>query len=121
MLQRLAAAGVEHPVACTSGNPSVAGMLLLAQTRVRYHGDFDWLGISIARRIFDRGARPWRFGRDDNLEAVNRLPLGNRLALSGCAEATPWDEELGRTMAATDIAVHEEAIVDLLADLRQVP
>ena len=83
VLQRLAAAGVEHPVACMSGNPAAAGMTLLARAVVLYHGDFDWPGIAIARRIFDRGARPWRFGRMDYVDAVGRLPADNRLGLSG--------------------------------------
>lgn len=119
VLQRLAAAGVQRPAACMSGNPAAAGMALLARTTVRYHGDFDWPGIAIARRIFDRGAHPWRFGHDDYMSAVDRLPAENRLSLSGRAEATPWDEGLGAAMAVADVAVHEEAIVDLLlADLR---
>ena len=38
---------------------------------------------------------------------------------SGRAEGTPWDECLCAAMTAADVAVHEEAIVDLLlADLR---
>jgi hypothetical protein len=33
--------------------------------------------------------------------------------------ATPWDEALGATMTAADVAVHEELTVDmLLSDLR---
>jgi uncharacterized protein (TIGR02679 family) len=119
VLQRLAAAEVERPVACMSGNPAAAGMVLLKRTVVHYHGDFDWPGIAIARRIFERGARPWRFGRDDYVDAVDRLPAENRLGLSGRAEATPWDHGLRAAMTAADVAVHEEAIVDLLlADLR---
>jgi uncharacterized protein (TIGR02679 family) len=119
VLQRLATAGVQRPVACLSGNPAAAGMVLLERTVVRYHGDFDWPGIAIARRIFDRGAQPWRLGRDDYLQAVDRLPADSRLGLSGRAEATPWDEGLGAAMTATDVAVHEEAIVGLLlADLQ---
>jgi uncharacterized protein (TIGR02679 family) len=119
VLQRLAAAGVERPVTCLSGNPSAAGMALLARSAVRYHGDFDWPGIAIARRIFGRGAVPWRFGRDDYAQAVEQLPADSRLGLSGRAEATPWDEELSPAMVAADVAVHEETIVDLLlADLR---
>ncbi len=85
---------------------------------VRYHGDFDWPGIAIARRIIERGAAPWRLGYDDYLDAVERLPADNRLALTGRAEASPWDEQLQSVMIATDVAVHEEAIIDrLLADL----
>jgi uncharacterized protein (TIGR02679 family) len=119
VLQRLAAAGVERPVACMSGNPAAAGMALLGRTVVRYHGDFDWPGIAIARRIFDRGAQPWRFGRDDYVDAIDRLDADRRLGLSGRAEATPWDEGLRAAMTAADVAVHEEAIVHLLlADLR---
>lgn len=119
VLQRLATAGVEHPVACMSGNPAAAGMTLLARTVVLYHGDFDWPGIAIARRVFDRGARPWRFGRIDYVDAVDRLPTDNRLALSGRIQATPWDEGLSATMTAADVAVHEELTVDLLlSDLR---
>jgi uncharacterized protein (TIGR02679 family) len=101
-----------------SGNPAAAGIALLTRAAVRYHGDFDWPGIAIARRVFDRGAQPWRFGRADYLAAVERLPADSRLGLTGRAEATPWDEELGAAMAAADIAVHEETIMDqLLADL----
>jgi uncharacterized protein (TIGR02679 family) len=119
VLQRLAAAGVEHPVACMSGNPAAAGMTLLARTVVLYHGDFDWPGIAIARRVFDRGAHPWRFGRIDYIDAVDRLPADNRLSLSGRMQATPWDEGLTAAMTAADVAVHEELTVDvLLSDLR---
>ena len=119
VLQRLAAAGVDRPVACTSGNPAAAGMLLLARSAVRYHGDFDWPGIAIARRIIGRGARPWRFGHTDYHDAAERLPASGRLALTGRAEPTPWDEELSAAMAAANVAVHEEAIAGLLlADLR---
>jgi uncharacterized protein (TIGR02679 family) len=119
VLQRLAAAGVDRPLACTSGNPAAAGMLLLSRTAVRYHGDFDWPGIAIARRIIERDAEPWRFGRADYDEAVEHLRADRRLALTGRVEATPWDQALSPAMAATNVAVHEEAIVDLLlADLR---
>ena len=119
VLQRLAMAGVEHPVACMSGNPAAAGMILLTRTDMLYHGDFDWPGIAIAGRIFDQGARPWRFGRIDYIDAVDRLPADNRLGLSGPIQATPWDETLGATMTAADVAVHEELTIDvLLTDLR---
>ena len=38
--------------------------------------------------------------------------------LTGRAETTPWDSELSPAMRAANVAVHEEAIVDLLlADL----
>jgi uncharacterized protein (TIGR02679 family) len=121
VLQYLAAAGVDRPVACLSGNPAAAGIALLARaaaslTTVRYHGDFDWPGIAIARRVFERGARPWRFGRADYLAAVERLPADHRLGLTGGAEATPWDETLSSAMTSAGIAVHEESIMDQLVD-----
>jgi uncharacterized protein (TIGR02679 family) len=85
---------------------------------VRYHGDFDWPGIAIARRIIGQGAQPWRLGWADDREAVERLPAGRRLTLTGRAETTPWDSRLSPAMTADNVAVHEEAIVDLLlADL----
>jgi uncharacterized protein (TIGR02679 family) len=118
VLQRLAAAGVDRPLACTSGNPAAAGSLLLGRAVVRYHGDFDWPGIAIARRIIGQRAQPWRLGCADYYEAVERLPAGRRLMLTGRAETTPWDSGLSPAMIAANVAVHEEAIVDLLlADL----
>jgi uncharacterized protein (TIGR02679 family) len=119
VLQRLATACVPYPVACLSGNPAAAGLTLLARTTVRYHGDFDWPGIAIAQRIFNCGAHPWRFGRTDYLDAVDRLPADNRLTLSGRIQPTPWDGDLSAAMTASDVAVHEELTVDvLLSDLR---
>jgi uncharacterized protein (TIGR02679 family) len=118
VLQRIADSGVDRPLACTSGNPSAAGSLLLRRAVVRYHGDFDWPGIAIARRIIEQGAQPWRLGSVDYEEAAERLPAGRRLALTGRTEATPWDPALSAAMKAANVAVHEEAIVDLLlADL----
>lgn len=114
VLQRLAAAGVDRPLLCTSGNPSAAGAMLLDRLEVRYHGDFDWPGIAIARRLIDRGVTPWRLGRADYLEGVDRLPTDRRLPLTGRVETTPWDDELQTAMLAADVAVHEEAMIDLL-------
>lgn len=119
VLQALASAGLDRPLACVSGNPAAAGVVLLVRSTVRYHGDFDWPGIAIARRVFGLGARPWRFGHVDYAAGVERLPPGNRLGLTGHAQPTPWDERLRAAMTAADVAVHEEALIDqLLADLR---
>lgn len=118
VLQAVAAAGFDRPTACLSGNPAAAGVVLLARCAVLYHGDFDWPGVGIARRVFELGARPWRFGAVDYVAGVERLPVDNRLGLSGQAQATPWDEGLREAMVAADVAVHEEALIDLLlADL----
>jgi len=40
--------------------------------------------------------------------------VDNRLGLSGQAQVTPWDEGLREAMVAADVAVHEEALIDLL-------
>jgi uncharacterized protein (TIGR02679 family) len=116
VLQRLATAGVDRPLACTSGNPAAAGMVLLSRTAVRYHGDFDWPGIAIARRIIERGAQPWRLARADYCDAIERLPADRKLALTGRVENTPWDTGLAPAMQAANVAVHEEAIVGLLLE-----
>ena len=94
-------------------------MTLLASTVVLYRSDFDWPGIAIARRIFDRGARPRRFVRTAYVDAFDRLPADRRLGQSGRGQTAPWDEGLSAAMAAADVAVHEELTVDvLLSDLR---
>lgn len=86
--QHLVAVGVDRTVACMSGNPA-AGITLLARSMVGDHGDSDWPGIAIARRIFGLGAQPWRSGRVDYVTAVERLPADNRFGLTGRAQATP--------------------------------
>jgi hypothetical protein len=55
----------------------------------------------------------------DCVDAVERLPVGHRLGLTGRAQATPWDERLNAAMTAADVAVHEELTADVLvSDLR---
>lgn len=36
--------------------------------------------------------------------------------LTGRVEATPWDDELPTAMVTADVAVHEEALIDVLLD-----
>jgi uncharacterized protein (TIGR02679 family) len=121
VLQAAAAAGVSAPVICLSGNPASAGLMLLSRLAVRYHGDFDWPGVAIARRLFSVGAEPWRMGAADYLAAVAGIESQVGLPLTGNSEPTPWDEDLGATMRRTNVAVHEEALLDLLlGDLTSV-
>jgi uncharacterized protein (TIGR02679 family) len=123
VMQAAARAGVPGALLCLSGNPSSAGVLLLAAlltagVEMRYHGDFDWPGVAIAGRVFASGAMPWRMGVGDYRNALAGLPSPRRLPLSGPPIATPWDEDLGRAMHALGVAVHEESLLDvLLADL----
>lgn len=106
------------PLLCTEGRPSTAFHQLAAAVdgELRYHGDFDWPGISIADSVMARhGARPWRFGAADYLAGVR----ADSIALSGAARPTPWDPSLGEAMVSTGKIVYEEAVVGLLvADLR---
>ncbi|MFK0246831.1 TIGR02679 family protein [Amycolatopsis azurea] len=119
ILQAAARAGTGRPLLCTSGNPATVALrvvdrLIAEGAVVRYHGDFDPAGLRIAARLFDRGARPWRFGAEDYLAAVSSA----RLPLTGVVPETPWSPGLVAAMEKHQVAVHEEALVDtLLADL----
>ncbi|WP_405136421.1 TIGR02679 family protein [Nocardia sp. NBC_01388] len=116
VLQRAAETGVRQPLACFSGNPSSAGMLLAERISIRYHGDFDWPGIAIAARLFAAGAQPWRMDASHYVAAVGSgIP---RIPLTGRPIETPWDTRLQSEMMHYELAVHEESILDyLLADL----
>ncbi len=115
VLQALAEAGVDQPLVCLSGNPSAAGLALVGRVDLRYHGDFDWPGIAIARRLFTAGARPWRMNADDYLAAVSAHQNTTRLTLSGRSEPTPWSPDLEAAMIRAGVAVHEESVIDALA------
>jgi len=46
--------------------------------RLRYHGDFDWGGLTIGNFVMrEFGAEPWRFGKTDYLAAAAKhgIPL----------------------------------------------
>lgn len=126
VLQAAARAGVERVLVCTSGNPSSAGWMLLrsllaAGAEVAYHGDFDWPGVAIAGRVLEAGAQPWRMGADDYRAAAAQAGNGG-IELAGSPVRTPWDPDLACVMAATGVAVHEEACLDvLLGDLTSGP
>lgn len=119
VLQAAARARATRPLLCTSGNPAAVALLavdrlIAAGVEVRYHGDFDTSGVRIAARLFDRGARPWRFGADDYTLSLQ----GSGLSLTGAVPETPWSPGLEAAMRSHQVAVHEEALLDvLLADL----
>jgi len=114
VLQRIADAGVDQPVVCFSGNPSVVGLMLAERVKLRYHADFDWPGIAIAARLIEAGALPWRISAQDYADAVEISDA--RLHLVGRAVATPWDPLLEATMGRVGLAVHEESLLPLLID-----
>jgi len=125
------------PLVCTDGMPGdafwrLAELAVEGGCELRYHGDFDWPGLRIARAVIERcGAVPWRFGVQDYLAGLALLPQASRRGdgagpaagldtprLAGRDAPSPWDPPLAPAMAAHGLAVHEEVVVDtLLADL----
>lgn len=124
VMQAAARATVPGVLLCLSGNPAHAGILALerlvsSQAAVRYHGDFDWLGMAIAGRVLGVGARPWRLSAGDYEEAMDSLPPVHALSLQGLPVPTPWDPHLATAMSRHGVAVHEESLLNqLLGDLR---
>jgi len=119
-------AGCRSPVVCTLGQPTVVVTSLLEHLRaagaeLRYHGDFDWPGITIANLLVGtHQCRPWRLAAADYLDALARLaPVVAELPLlSADPVAACWDSQLTSAMSAAGRAVHEELLLDdLLADL----
>lgn len=107
--------GADTVMVCTMGNPVIVVVDLLrklvdAGATLDYHGDFDWPGLAIAARVAEAtGARPWRMGADDYLSAVAHAR--GHLHLEGAPSPSPWDPNLAESMRATNLAVHEEALL----------
>jgi uncharacterized protein (TIGR02679 family) len=106
---------------CLDGMPSTAALVILdgllrCGCTVRYHGDFDWRGITIAGVLARKvpAAGPWRFTAHDYRLAVQR-GLGT-IPLSGRSAVSPWDPALGTTMESAGVAVYEEQVIDDLLD-----
>lgn len=112
--------GVLGPVlVCTSGQASTAVVELLQAlaadgAELRYHGDFDWAGLRIARALSTHVAWvPWRYTAADYRAAVQQGRPTRQLM--GSPAPSPWDPELAEAMAECGAAVEEEAMVSLLA------
>jgi uncharacterized protein (TIGR02679 family) len=126
VLEAAVDAGCRSAVVCTQGQPAVVVAVLLdylaaAGAALRYHGDFDWPGLTIANLLVGGyGCSPWRFSTGDYLDALARLaPVVAELPLlgDGRVEAS-WDPSLTAEMGNADRAVHEELVLeDLLLDL----
>jgi len=111
------------PLVCTSGMPAAAQRTLLTQlqacgARLCYHGDFDWPGIRIGNFVMrEFGASPWRFGALDYTAAGGEE--GGLTLARAERVAADWDDQLAKVMADRGIALHEEAMAEiLLADLK---
>ncbi|MCS6243833.1 MAG: TIGR02679 family protein [Opitutus sp.] len=107
------------PLVCVNGQFATPAKVLLRQlaaagARLRYHGDFDLGGLTIARRVLaEPGALPWRMSPADYLSAPKGKKLATREGLT-----SPWCPELAEVMKQNGNSVHEEAVVEsLLADL----
>jgi uncharacterized protein (TIGR02679 family) len=107
--------------------PAAAQRTLLTQLKLagallKYHGDFDWPGITIANHIIRTWrVNLWRFGVSDYELAVNVIARNSSQLqhnLSGdCVEAL-WDPALRLAMEHHGIAIAEESLAaSLLADL----
>ncbi|NJC23830.1 uncharacterized protein (TIGR02679 family) [Arthrobacter pigmenti] len=111
--------GAGDPVlVCTYGQPSRAVIELLRRlasdgAECRYHGDFDWAGLRIARYLREQVAWvPWRYSAADYREATETGMPSRRL--TGTSAESPWDPELATAMTEYGLAVEEEAVTDLL-------
>ncbi|QBI56607.1 hypothetical protein EKD16_24315 [Streptomonospora litoralis] len=108
------------PLVCTEGRPSTAFRRLARAVaegggRLRYHGDFDWPGISIAADVLARhGAGPWRMSTADYLAGLRADE--EQVVLDGTAQPTPWDPGLSAAMQRHGRAVYEEAVGAALID-----
>ncbi|GAB3500735.1 DUF2399 domain-containing protein [Nocardiopsis coralliicola] len=120
-------AGAQAPLLCLSGQFSVLALqwvrlLSEAGAEVRYHGDFDWGGLHIARRVLELpGTAPWRMAEDDYTAALAaRDGGGPHAGLRAGNGSSPWSKGLAPAMKEAGKAVEEErpAILRLLlADL----
>ncbi|PRY15788.1 uncharacterized protein (TIGR02679 family) [Pseudosporangium ferrugineum] len=123
VMQAAVRAATTTPLLCLSGNPASVGTRLLgrlveAGNPVRYHGDFDWPGVSIAGRVLKQGAAAWRMSAENYIAAVTALDADHAIALTGRSVPTPWDPGLAAAMSSHGLAVHEEFVLsDLLGDL----
>ena len=119
-------AGTSDPVApegpvlvCTFGQPSRAVVELLRVlagdgAECRYHGDFDWAGLRIAKFLSGQVAWvPWRYSAADYREATQNGMPSRRL--EGSSAESPWNPALAIAMTELGLAVEEEAVADLLA------
>jgi uncharacterized protein (TIGR02679 family) len=108
------------PLVCANTHPGAAATLLLRQlgaagARLRYHGDFDWPGITIANGIIARfGALPWRL----DAGAYRSAAQCGGPRLRGAPVTATWDPGLTVAMQRLGVKVEEERVLDdLLADL----
>jgi uncharacterized protein (TIGR02679 family) len=105
------------PVVCVDGHLGAAQRTILKQLKesgaeLRYHGDYDWSGISIANYVIAKyGAVPWHFSAVDYVAAAKSAPQF-AIPLSGRPVIASWDADLTTAMIKTGIKIEEEAIAE---------
>jgi uncharacterized protein (TIGR02679 family) len=107
---------------CVNGQPGAAVVRLLTRlveggSILRYHGDFDAGGISIARTLARRVPwLPWRFDEEHYRAAC---ASGETFStFTGTVGETPWDPGLTAAMDELRFRVEEESVLrELLGDL----
>ena len=110
------------PVVCVDGHLGAAQRTILKQLKeagadLRYHGDYDWPGISIANYVIAKyGAVPWHFSAADYVAAAKSAPQLT-IPLSGRPVIASWDADLTAAMTKTGIKIEEEAIAERIIDL----
>jgi uncharacterized protein (TIGR02679 family) len=110
------------PVVCVDGHLGAAQRTILEQLKesgadLRYHGDYDWPGISIANYVIAKyGAVPWYFSASDYVAAAKSAPQLT-IPLSGRPVIASWDADLTAAMIKTGIKIEEEAIAERIIDL----
>jgi uncharacterized protein (TIGR02679 family) len=110
---------------CTQGQPAVVVVtvvrILGELGMLRYHGDFDWPGITIANAMIGtHSCRPWRMSAVDYEQALSRLApiVGELPVLEGPPVDAVWDPALASAMTRARRIVHEELVIEeLLADM----
>lgn len=110
------------PVVCVDGHLGAAQRTILKQLRasgaeLRYHGDYDWPGISIANNVISKyAAVPWHFSAADYIAAAKDAPQ-LAASLSGRPVVASWDENLTAAMTKAGLKIEEEAIAERIIDL----
>lgn len=127
VLETVLGQGLGTPMICTSGSPNTVTVELLHRlsgdgARLRYHGDFDWPGLSIAAKILRfPNAEPLRMSTVDYREAVD-FAAAHRIdlpVLVGDRVDAPWDTGLADLMGTVGKSVSEEIVLpQLLSELR---
>ena len=100
----------------TADPDRLARLLARSGATLRYHGDFDWGGITIANLMIERlDVQSWRFTANDYRQAV-AAGLGG--PLSDRRIEARWDAALSAEMESARRKVEEELVLDsLLTDL----